>query len=147
MLATNVTAVMVFVRAFGPGLRSRDAGHVIVMGSIAGHEAYEGGSVYCATKHAVRAFTDSARRDFVATGVRWTAVSPGAVNTEFSTVRFGGDKARADQVYDGIPLGPLLAEDVADSVMHAALAPAHVQVADIVLLATYQCSAKGIARR
>lgn len=143
MLTTNVAAVMAFTRAFVPGFKQRGKGHLINVGSIAGHEAYAGGSVYCATKHAVDAFTTAARHDLIATPVRVTAISPGIVNTEFSTVRLGS-KEKADAVYADVE--PLVAADVADNIFYAATRPAHVQIADIVVLATNQAAAKAIAR-
>merc|ERR1712222_86832 len=99
MLATNVTAVMNLVSTFGPSMRQRGKGHIVNVSSVAGHECYTGGSVYCATKHAVNAFTIATRHDLAGTPIRVTAVSPGMVETEFSNVRFAGDASKANKVY------------------------------------------------
>ena len=144
MIDCNIMAVITFTKVFSAPMRERNNGHIINLGSIAGKESYAGGAVYCATKHAVEAMTIAARHDFVGTNIRVTSISPGAVKTEFSVVRFKGDDSKADAVYQGIH--PLTAADIADNVLYAATRPPHVQIADILVFASYQCSAKGIAR-
>lgn len=144
MLETNVKAVVALTSVVSKGMKERNAGHIINISSVAAHESYKQGGVYCATKHALDALTVAARHDFVDTDIRVTAISPGAVKTEFSVVRFKGDEKKADDVYAGIH--PLTASDIADNVLYAATRPPHVQISEINVLATYQCSARGLAR-
>lgn len=144
MLETNVKAVVALTSVVSKSMKKRNAGHIINISSVAAHESYKQGGVYCATKHALDALTVAARHDFVDTDIRVTAISPGAVKTEFSVVRFKGDEKKADDVYAGIH--PLTAADIADNVVYAATRPAHVQISEINVLATYQCSARGLAR-
>jgi len=118
---------------------------VVHIGSIAGHQAYPGGNVYCATKHAVRALTDGLRQDLLGSGVRVLSVDPGMVETEFSEVRFHGDRGKAEAVYAGMT--PLTAEDVADVVVFAATRPPHVCLAQVLLLPSDQASATQVHRR
>jgi len=145
MMNTNVIAVMHLVSLFVPGMRKRAFGHVVNISSVAGHETYEGGAVYCATKHAVNAFTIATRMDLVDTPVRVTAISPGIVETEFSMVRFKGDQDKAKVPYQNIL--PLHAEDVADQVIYACTRPRHVQIADIISYCTNQGHAKYVVAR
>jgi NADP-dependent 3-hydroxy acid dehydrogenase YdfG len=131
MIDTNIKGLLYVSRAVMPGMVSRKSGHIINISSIAGKEAYPKGNVYCATKHAVDALTKSMRIDLLPFGIRVTSVDPGAAETEFSIVRFGGDKAKADQVYKGYK--PLQSEDVADVIYYAATRPAHVTLNDILI--------------
>ncbi|RMH02986.1 MAG: SDR family NAD(P)-dependent oxidoreductase [Planctomycetota bacterium] len=145
MIETNVKGLLWVTRAVVPGMVARGRGHVINIGSIAGREVYPGGAVYCASKHAVAAITRGLRLDLNQAGIRVSTVDPGLVNTEFSTVRFRGDRTRADATYAGMT--PLTAEDVADAVLWAATRPAHVNVAEILLLPTDQAAATVVRRR
>ncbi len=144
MIDTNVKAMLYITRFVVPGMLARGKGHVINIGSCAGDAAYAGASVYCATKAAVKALTDGLRIDLVDTPIRVTNVKPGLVNTNFSTVRFGGDRERADKVYNGIK--PLVGDDIAEVVYFAAAAPAHVQIAEVLVYATNQASATQVYR-
>jgi serine 3-dehydrogenase len=144
MIDTNVKGLLYVTRAVLPGMVARGHGHVINIGSIAGHEVYPGGNVYCATKHAVGALTRALRLDLVGTGIRVSSVDPGMVETEFSIVRFHGDRERARKVYQG--LQPLTAEDIADAVLWCATRPLHVNIQDILILPTAQASATLVHR-
>jgi NADP-dependent 3-hydroxy acid dehydrogenase YdfG len=138
MIETNITALLMMTRLVVPGMVKRGKGHVINIGSVAGDAAYPGGSVYCATKAAVKVLSDGLRMDLVDTPLRVTNVKPGLVETNFSVTRFAGDKERADKVYQGIK--PLTGEDIAEVVYFAASAPEHVQIAEVFVLATHQAS-------
>ncbi len=139
MIDTNVKGLLHVSREVLPGMVDRGRGHIINIGSIAGHEVYPGGNVYCATKHAVDALTRGLLLDLVDTPVRVSTVDPGLVETEFSEVRFYGDMERARTVYQGYK--PLEAKDIAESVVWVASRPAHVQVAQMIVLPTAQGSA------
>ena len=138
MIDTNVKALLSMTRLVVPGMVERGRGHIINIGSIAGDAAYPGGSVYCATKAAVKALSDGLRIDLVDTPLRVTNVKPGLVETNFSVVRFRGDKDKADNVYRGIK--PLNGDDIAEVVYFAASAPEHMQVAEILVMPTYQAT-------
>ena len=145
MIDTNITALLMITRLVVPGMIARGKGHIINIGSVAGDAAYPGGSVYCATKAAVKVLSDGLRMDLVDTPLRVTNVKPGLVETNFSVTRFGGDKERADKVYQGIK--PLTGDDIADVVYYAASAPEHVQIAEVLVLATHQASGSLVYRR
>ena len=144
MIETNITALLMITRLIVPGMVERGKGHIINIGSVAGDAAYPGGSVYCATKAAVKVLSDGLRMDLVETPLRVTNVKPGLVETNFSVTRFAGDKERADKVYQGIK--PLTGEDIAEVVYFAASAPAHVQIAEVLVLATHQASGSIVHR-
>ena len=144
MIDTNVKGLLYVTRAVVPGMISRERGHIINIGSIAGHEVYPKGNVYCASKFAVDAITQGLRFDLVDTPLRVTAIDPGLVETEFSEVRFHGDKERAKTVYKG--LEPLHPEDIAETIVWCATRPAHVQIADVIIVPTNQASAAVVHR-
>ena len=144
MIDTNVKALLSMTRLVVPGMIERGRGHIINIGSIAGDAAYPGGSVYCATKAAVKALSDGLRIDLVDTPLRVTNIKPGLVETNFSVVRFRGDKNKADNVYRGIK--PLNGDDIAEVVYFAASAPEHMQVAEILVMPTYQATGTIISK-
>lgn len=138
VIDTNIKALLCITRLIVPGMVKRGKGHIINIGSIAGDAAYPGGSVYCATKAAVKALSDGLRIDLVDTPLRVTNIKPGMVETNFSVVRYRGDKRAADDFYAGIR--PLSGDDVAETVYFAASAPAHVQIAEVLLMPTNQAT-------
>jgi NADP-dependent 3-hydroxy acid dehydrogenase YdfG len=144
MVDTNIKGVLNMTRLISPQMKERNCGHIINIGSIAGHESYPGGSVYCATKHAVKGFTEATKKDLHGTNVRVSMVSPGLVETEFSEVRFKGDKDRADEVYENMK--PLVAEDVAEIVHFMANRPPHVNIMDTVVFPVAQSSSMMVHR-
>lgn len=145
MIDTNIKGLLTMTRLIVPGMVERNEGHVINIGSVAGDAAYAKGNVYCATKAAVKTITDGLRIDLAETAVRVTNLKPGLVETNFSNVRFHGDNQRADNVYKGIT--PLTGADIADVAFYAAAAPKHVQIAEVLILATHQASGSVIYRK
>jgi 3-hydroxy acid dehydrogenase/malonic semialdehyde reductase len=144
MIDTNLKGLLYVTRAVLPGMIERAAGHIINIGSIAGHESYRGGNVYCATKHAVAGLSRGLAIDTLGTGVRVSSVDPGLVETEFSRVRFHGDTERAADVYDG--LKPLSGVDVAEAVVFCATRPPHANVRELVLLPSAQAGSVHVHR-
>lgn len=138
VIDTNIKGLLAMTRLVVPGMVERGCGHIINIGSIAGDAAYPGGSVYCATKAAVKALSDGLRIDLVDTPLRVTNIKPGMVETNFTVVRYRGDKDAADNFYKGIR--PLTGEDVAETVYFAASAPEHIQIAEVLLMPTYQAT-------
>ena len=138
MIDTNIRGLLAMTRLVVPGMVERGCGHIINIGSIAGDAAYPGGSVYCATKAAVKALSDGLRIDLVDTPLRVTNIKPGMVETNFTVVRYRGDKQAADNFYKGIR--PLTGDDIAETVYYAASAPAHIQIAEVLLMPTYQAT-------
>ncbi|HEY5499289.1 MAG TPA: SDR family NAD(P)-dependent oxidoreductase [Bacteroidales bacterium] len=139
VLDTNIKGLLNMTRFVTPGMVERGKGHIINIGSIAGDAAYAGGSVYCASKAAVKALSDGLRIDLVDTPLRVTNIKPGMVETNFTVTRFRGDKTAADNFYKGIQ--PLNGDDVAETVYFAASAPAHIQIAEVLLMPSYQATA------
>lgn len=145
MIDTNIKGLLTMTRLIVPGMVSRNKGHIINIGSVAGDAAYAGGNVYCATKAAVKALTDGLRIDVADYNIRVTNIKPGLVKTNFSNIRFHGDTERAENVYKGIK--PLTGDDIADVCFYAASAPEHVQIAEVLVLATHQASGSVIKRK
>ena len=145
MMASNVTGLLYVSKEVIKGMVERKSGHIINLSSIAGKQTYPNGNVYCASKAAVEALSAGMRQDLNPYGIKVSNVAPGAVNTEFSEVRFKGDQAKANAVYAGFV--PLVAEDVAELIRYIVLAPAHVNIADVTILPTAQASAFQILRK
>ncbi|MDF5717030.1 MAG: SDR family oxidoreductase [Rhizonema sp. NSF051] len=145
MIDTNIKGLLYLTRTVVPGMVSRGSGHVVNIGSIAGHQTYPGGSVYCATKAAVRSISEGLKQDLLGTPVRVTSVDPGMVETEFSQVRFHGDQERAEKVYQGVT--PLTPDDIADVIFFCATRPSHVNINEVVLMPVDQASATLVNRR
>ncbi|MBR5203869.1 MAG: SDR family oxidoreductase [Bacteroidaceae bacterium] len=138
VIDTNIKSLLSMTRMVVPGMVERGRGHIINIGSIAGDAAYPGGSVYCATKAAVKALSDGLRIDLVDTPLRVTNIKPGMVETNFSVIRFRGDKDKADNVYKGIR--PLTGEDIAEVAYFAASAPEYMQIAEVLVMPTNQAT-------
>ncbi|WP_193199112.1 SDR family oxidoreductase [Nostoc sp. MG11] len=145
MIDTNVKGLLYLTRYIVPGMVSRGRGHVVNLGSIAGHQTYPGGNVYCATKAAVKAISEGLKQDLLGTSVRVTSVDPGMVETEFSDVRFHGDTERAKKVYQGVT--PLTPDDIADVIFFCVTRSPHVNINEVVLMPVDQASATLVNRR
>jgi 3-hydroxy acid dehydrogenase / malonic semialdehyde reductase len=145
MIDTNVKGLLYVTRSVVPGMVERGRGHVINIGSLAGHQTYPKGNVYCGTKVAVRAISEGLKQDLLGTSLRVTSVDPGLVETEFSKVRFRGDEDRAHGVYQG--LTPLTPEDVADTVFYCATRPPHVNINEVLMMPTDQSGSTLVYRQ
>lgn len=144
MIDTNIKGLLYVSREIIPGMLTRECGHIVNIGSIAGHECYPNGNVYSATKHAVHALSKSMRLDMLGTPIRVTEIAPGAVHTEFSEVRWN-DKERAEAFYNDFQ--PLLAEDIADAVFYCVTRPLRVDIEEMIIMPTVQASANHLARK
>lgn len=145
MLDTNIRGLFLVTRAFLPAMRARGSGHIINLGSTAGLYAYAGAAVYCATKAAVKTFSDGIRIDLIDTDIKVTTIQPGIVHTRFSEVRFHGDKARADEVYEGVDA--LTAEDIASVIEFVLTQPKRVQISDVVIMANQQATGFMVSKK
>lgn len=145
MIDTNLKGLLYVTRSLLPGIIERNQGHIINIGSIAGHQAYTGGNVYCATKAAVRTLSQGLKMDLLGTPIRVSCVDPGTVETDFSKVRFRGDTEQANKVYQGF--NPLTPDDIAEIVVFCATRPPHVNMSEVLVLATDQSSATMINRQ
>ena len=145
MIDTNLKGLLYVTRSLLPAMVEHNQGHIINIGSIAGHQAYVGGNVYCATKAAVRTLSTGLKMDLLGTSIRVSCVDPGTVETDFSKVRFRGDTEKANKVYQGF--NPLTPDDIAEIVVFCATRPTHVNMSEVLVLATDQSSATMINRR
>jgi len=145
MIDTNVKGLLNVSKTVIPWLKDNGSGHIINIGSIAGKEVYPNGNVYCASKHAVDALSQAMRIDLVKHGIKVTNIAPGMVETEFSIVRLYGDQEKADNVYIGME--PLLPEDIAETIWFCASRPAHVNIADVLILPASQANAVTVIRK
>lgn len=145
MIDTNIKGLLYITRKVSPIMVERGSGHIVNISSIAGKETYPFGNVYCATKHAVQSLTKGMRLDLLKFGIKVSSVAPGAVNTEFSMVRFKGDKTKADNVYTGFT--PLYAQDIAEAVFFVISRPKHVNIDDILIMPTAQAYARDFNRQ
>ena len=145
MIDTKIKGLLYITRLVSPGMVARGSGHIINISSIAGKETYPMGNVYCASKHAVQSLTKAMRIDLLKYGIKVSSVSPGAVETEFSTVRFHGDTDRAKQVYKGFT--PLYANDIAETILFILSRPKHVNIDDILIMPTDQAYSRDFNRR
>lgn len=145
MIDTNIKGLLYVSRLISEWMVARKTGHIINIGSIAGKETYANGNVYCATKHAVDSLNKAMRIDLLPHGIRVTGIHPGAVETEFSAVRFKGDIERAKKVYDGFE--PLVAQDIAEAIWFAVSRPAHVTINDLVIMPTAQANTSHLLKK
>jgi NADP-dependent 3-hydroxy acid dehydrogenase YdfG len=145
MIDTNIKGLLYITRMVSPWMVERQGGHIINLSSIAGKEAYPNGSVYCGTKHAVAAITKAMRIELMPAGIKVTSIAPGAVDTEFSLVRFRGDAEKAALVYKGFT--PLQARDIAETILFVLTRPAHVNIDDLLIMPVSQASARDFHRQ
>lgn len=136
MIDVNVKGVLYCTRKIMPGMIARNRGHILNMGSVAGHYAYQNGTVYCMSKAAIKSMTEALKQDLLGTPVRVTSIDPGLVETEFSVVRFGGDESRAKKIYEGIQ--PMSGDDIAEMMVFAATRPPHININFMVIMSVFQ---------
>jgi serine 3-dehydrogenase len=145
MVDTNVKGLLYVTRAVLPGMVQRQRGHVINLGSVAGHYAYANGAIYCATKAAVKSITEALKQDLLGTPVRVSSVDPGLVETEFSMIRFGGDVERAKKVYEGVV--PMTGDDIAELIVFVATRPVHININDMIIMSVFQSTPTTVYRQ
>jgi hypothetical protein len=145
MIDTNIKGLLYVTRMVSPWMVERQIGHIVNISSIAGKEAYPNGSVYCGSKFAVQAITKAMRIELMTSGIKVSSIAPGAVETEFSLVRFGGDREKASKVYEGFT--PLSPKDIAETILFVLSRPAHVNIDDLLIMPANQSSARDFNRK